>query len=249
LQDKKMVRWGYLWQGKQYEGLSAMFVELLKGFGGFWVNPDTLEVGLDRPEAIAAVKFLLNTISKGISPPGVTSYIEEDTRLLFQNGGAAFLRNWPYAWPLMNAEGSAVKGKIAIMPMVPAAGHDGGSCLGGWGLGIAKTSKHPEEALKAIRFLTSEAAQKQVILNAGYVPSRQKLFTDPDIVGKYSHYPQLFNVINRAVPRPAIAQYAQASDILQRYLSAALTNQQPVEQAMKDAAEETRRLVAAGRKG
>jgi multiple sugar transport system substrate-binding protein len=249
LQQQKAVRWGYLWQGKQYEGLSAMFVEVLKGFGGGWVNPDTLEVGLDKPEAIAAVNFLRNTISKGISPPGVTTYIEEDIRLLFQNGVAAFMRSWPYAWPLMNAEGVPMKGKIGIMPMVSGAGHEGGSCLGGWGLGIAKTSKHPEEALKAIRFLTSEAAQKRFILNAGYVPSRQKLFTDADVVGKYPHYPQLFDVVNRAVNRPAIAQYAQASDILQRYLSAALTNQQPTEQAMKAAAEETRRLVEAGKRG
>ena len=31
LQQKKAVRWGYLWQGKQYEGAAAMFVEVLKG--------------------------------------------------------------------------------------------------------------------------------------------------------------------------------------------------------------------------
>lgn len=48
--QKQGTRWGYLWQGKQYEGVSAMFVEVLEGFGGFWVNPQTLEVGLDQPK-------------------------------------------------------------------------------------------------------------------------------------------------------------------------------------------------------
>lgn len=248
LQENQAVRWGYLWQGKQYEGLSAMFVEVLKGFGGFWVNPATLEVGLDRPEAIQAVNFLRDTINQGISPPGVTTYVEEDTRRLFQSGQAAFLRNWPYAWPLLNEETSPVKGKVAIMPMVPAAGHQGGSCLGGWGLGIAKTSKHPREALEAIRFLTSEPSQEKFVMEAGYVPSRRNLFSNPQILAKYNYYPELLKVVDNAVLRPPIAQYAQTSDILQRYLSSALTNQQTPEQAMQAAADETRRLLAAGKK-
>ncbi|MDX2230169.1 MAG: ABC transporter substrate-binding protein [Leptolyngbyaceae cyanobacterium bins.349] len=249
LQAQKAVRWGYLWQGKQYEGAAAMFVEVLKGFGGFWVNPDTLDVGLDRPEALKAIEFLQNTIRQGISPPGVTTYVEEDVRRIFQNGDAAFMRNWPYAWPLMNTAASPVNGKIGIIPMVGSqTTQDRGACLGGWGLGIAKTSKHKQEALEAIRFITSDTIQKQFILNSGYVPSQRRLFNDPQVVAQYSHYPDLLNVVDQAVLRPPIAQYAQASDILQRYLSAALTNQQTPAEAMQQAADETRRLLEAGRK-
>ncbi len=50
LQRDQQVRWGYLFQGKQYEGTAAMFTELLAGFGGFWVDPQTHAVGLDQPE-------------------------------------------------------------------------------------------------------------------------------------------------------------------------------------------------------
>jgi len=122
LQKAGNVDWGYLWQGKQYEGVSAMFVEVLEGFGGFWANPETLEVGLDQPQAIQAVEFLRNTINKGLSPRGVVTYGEEETRLLFQNGGAAFLRNWPYVLKLANEEGSDVRGKVGIKPMVKGQG-------------------------------------------------------------------------------------------------------------------------------
>ncbi len=244
LQNRNLVDWGYVWQGKQYEGLAAMFVEVLKGYGAFWINPDTLEVGLDQPSAIAAVDFLRKTINQGISPPGVTTYTEEDTRLLFQNGKAVFLRNWPYAYPLMESEDSPIKGKFAIKPMVHTPNHPGGGCLGGWGLGIAKSSSHPEEAWEVVRFLTSEDVQRQFILSTGNIPSRKALFNDPEIVAKYPHYPQLLEVVNNAALRPPIAQYAQASDILQRYLSAALTNTMTAEQAMQAAAAETRRLLA-----
>lgn len=243
LQKQGKANWGYVWQGRQYEGLVAMFVEVLEGFGGFWINPNTLEVGLDRPETLQAIEFLRSTIQEGVSPPGVTTYIEEDTRRFFQSGQAVFLRSWPYVWPLANEDTSPIKGKVAIKPMVHAPSRSGGACLGGWGMGIAKSSKHPEEAWKAIQYFTSKEAQRRFILQAGFVPSRRELFTDPEIVAKYSHYPQLLEVVQSAVLRPPIAQYAQASDILQRYLSATLTHRLNPEQAMNAAADETRRLL------
>jgi multiple sugar transport system substrate-binding protein len=243
LQKQGKTTWGYLWQGKQYEGVSAMFVEVLAGFGGFWANPQTFEVGLDKPEAIQAVEFLKSTIASRISPPGVTTYGEEETRLLFQSGQSLFLRNWPYVWRLANAEGSKVKGKIAIAPMLSSNARSGGSCLGGWGWGISKTSKHPEQAWKAIQYLTSEETQRKFILETGLIPSYKSLFTDKEIAAKYPHYPQLLKVVERPALRPPLAQYAQASDILQRYLSAAFTGRMSAEQAMKAAASETRNLL------
>lgn len=243
LQKQGKTTWGYLWQGKQYEGVSAMFVEVLAGFGGFWANPESFEVGLDRPEAIKAVEFLKSTIASRISPPGVTTYGEEETRLLFQSGQSVFLRNWPYVWKLANAEGSKVRGKVAIAPMLSSTDRSGGSCLGGWGWGISKTSKHPEQAWRAIQYLTSEATQRKFILETGLIPSYRSLFTDKQIVAKYPHYPQLLKVVEKPALRPPLAQYAQASDILQRYLSAAFTGRMSAETAMKAAASETRNLL------
>ncbi|WPF88011.1 ABC transporter substrate-binding protein [Cyanobacterium aponinum UTEX 3222] len=241
LQAKGKAKWGYVWQGRQYEGLSAMFVEVLQGFGGYWINSDTLEVGLDSPEAIASVQFLLDTIKKGISPSGVTTYAEEETRRIFENGQTVFLRNWPYVAGL--ASKSEIAGKFSLKPMVHQPQHQSGACQGGWGLGMSKNTKHPEEAWRVIEFITSEDSQRDFILETGYVPSRKSLFNDPQIVEKYPYYPQLLTVVENSVLRPPIAQYAQASDILQRYLSAALTQTMTPENAMKKAATETRQLL------
>ncbi|HEY9833192.1 MAG TPA: ABC transporter substrate-binding protein [Stenomitos sp.] len=244
LQTEKATRWGYVWQGAQYEGLPAMFVEILEGFGGFWVNSETNEIGLDQPEAIQAVKFLRSVIDKSISPPGVTSYREEDTRRLFVSGESAFLRNWPYVWATANEQSSEIKGKVGIKPMVHLPGAKSGACLGGWGMGIAKTSKHPQEAWKAIQYFTSQEAQRRFTLETASISSRRDLFSDPEIITKYPHYPKFQQLVESAVLRPPIAQYAQASDILQRYLNAALSNRSlSVEKTMKAAANETRNLL------
>ena len=242
LQQQGLAEWGYVWQGKQYEGLSAMFVEVLEGSGAFWVNPETLEVGLDRPEAIAAVQFLRDTITTNISPPGVTTYAEEESRRLFENGKTVFLRNWPYVYSL--ASNSPIAGKFSIKPMVHQENQSSGACQGGWGFGISATSKHPESAWKVVQFFMKEESQKKFVLANGYVPSAKSLFNDPEIVAKYDHYPTLLKILENAALRPPIPQYAQASDILQRYLSAAITNTMSPETAMQKAAAETRRLLS-----
>ena len=241
LQQQDLVPWGYVWQGKQYEGLSAMFVEILEGYGGFWINPETQTVGLDQPEAIKAVEFLRQTITEGISPEDVTTYSEEETRLLFQSGQVAFLRNWPYVYAL--ASESQIEGEFAIKPMVHIPSLNSGACLGGWGFGISQSSPHPEAAWEVIQYFDKVDVQRQFFMKTGYVPARPALFTDAELVAKYPHFPSLLNVIENAVLRPPIPQYAQASDILQRYLSAALTGRKTPESAMKAAATETRNLL------
>jgi multiple sugar transport system substrate-binding protein len=70
------------------------------------------------------------------------------------------------------------------------------------------------------------------------------LFNDPEIVAKYDYYPQLLDVVQNSALRPPISQYAQASDILQRYLSAAITGKMTSAAAMQNAAKETRNLLA-----
>ncbi len=244
LQSAGISKWGYVWQGRQFEGLAAVFVDILAGFGGFWVNPTDREVGLDHPEAIAALQFLRDTVTSGISPPGVTNYQHEDARRLFQGGEVAFMHNWPYAYPLSNAEDSPIKGKFDIKLMVHQPGLTSAACLGGWGIGITKTTAHPDAALRVAQFYASPDAQRLSILENGYLPTRRSLYADPAILTKYPYFSGMMSVIDNAVLRPPIAQYAQASDILQRYLSAAITDRMSPEAALQAAARETRALLA-----
>lgn len=236
--------WGFLWPGKQTEGTTAMFLEVLSGFGGYWIDPETLAVGLDTEDAVAALDFLLTTLKEGLSPPGTVSYQEEENRRLFQNGQAVFMRNWPYAWALINAPTSPVQGKVGIQPMVSQSEQVARACQGGWGWGIATTSPYPEEVWQVIQFFSSEAAQRQVVQQFGYLPTLKSLYADPAILAQYPHFALLREIQAQTVLRPTIAQYDQASDILQRYLNAAFTQQLSPQSAMAAAARETRQLLA-----
>ncbi len=243
-------RWGLVWQGSQYEGLVCFFLEVLRGHGGFWVDPATLEVGLDRPESVAALEFLRRCrLEQPISPPGVTTYKEEESRRLFQDGRAVFLRNWPYAWRLAQAPGSALAGKVGVRAMVSVSGQPGAGTLGGWGLGVSRYSPNPDLALAFIRHATSLEGQRALCRTSGYVPARRQALEDPVLLAANPFLATLRTIHESAAARPGLPRYALVSDILQRRLSAALAGLDTASDALRAAAGETRQIVEGSVRG
>ena len=237
-------RWGFLWQGAQYEGLVCFFLEVLHGHGGFWIEPESLRVGLDRPEAEAALAFLVRVRAPGgISPPGVAAYREEETRQLFQGGRAVFLRSWPYVWRLAQREGSAVAGKIGVLPVPTLSGAPGAGTLGGWGLAVARSSRHPAEAVAFLRHATSLESQRLFCAPTGFAPARIDAYSDPALLAANPFLAELLRIHAGAMARPVVARYAQASDILQRHLTAALAGLETTREALAAAARETRLVL------
>lgn len=232
--------WGYVWQGKQYEGLICDFVEVLTGFGGFWINADTNEVGLDRPEAVRALQWMHDTIHRTrISPPGTTAYTEEESRLIFQGGRAIFLRNWPFVWITSQQAGSSVVGKVGIRPTPASPNGRPAATLGGWGMSIAKNSRHKDEAWKFCEYVSALPQVMRVQAHRGSPPALKAFYQNSNDPA----WRDIYRVMETAVVRPRIPQYAQASDILQRYVSATLTERMTPANAMNAAAKETRLLL------
>lgn len=252
IQSQGLASWGYVWQGQQYEGLVAMFEEVLAGYGGFWIDQATHAVGLDQPPALEAVKFLQQTIQQGISPAAVRNYNEENSFNKFAEGQTLFLRNWPFIQPRL-AQFKALNHRVNIAPTVHAPDRTSTPCKGGWGFSISRNATHPQEAWRAIQFFTSEASQRKLVQKSGYLPSRRSLFTDPILLQQFPYLSSLYTAVEHSVPRPLIRNYKEASDILQRYLSEALDvplnepnsdTAQQIVRLMQAAATETRNLLA-----
>jgi multiple sugar transport system substrate-binding protein len=234
----------YIWQGWKYEGLVAMFLEVLQGYGGFWIEHG--EVGLDRPEALQAIKFLRSTIERGISPEIAMFSSDKEYSDAFTKGEAIFLRSWPYVWTEANAKNSPIAGKIGFTAMVASNGKSV-ACRGGWGFGIARATQHPKQAWRAIQFLTSEDAQRKFLLEKGYLPSRISLLKNPKIQNdeRYKPFIKMVDIVEQSISRPSIPEYRKASDILQNHLMEALNlnRKKTPEEVMKAAAAETRKLL------
>lgn len=246
LQKERPLLKGFVWQGMQYEGLVATFIEVLNYYEGFWINEEG-EVGLDRDESIKAVKFLHNAIyENNISPQEVITFTERESNSLFKESEAVFLRSWPGFWNRGNELDSKIRGKFDFVQ--PRERKDEiqsiQSCLGGWGLGIDNNSKHKEQVFEAIKYFTSAAVQRKYVLKTGNMPSRRSLFNDLQLVKKYNYYPRLLKISEKAVSRPRLEKYSDISKILQEHLSNVL--KQPkiprkcIEHEMKIAANDIR---------
>ena len=247
LQASGQVPFGYVWQGRQYEGLSCVFLEIMDGFGGEWYAPQTSAIGLDEPAGTAAATWLQHLIESGISPRAVTNYAESESLQSFKSGESAFMRNWPYAWAELQKDDSPVKGKVGITTMVAESNQRPAATIGSWGLSLLKGSEHPQSTIEAIKYLTNEQSQRYLYTNFGYTPTQAALFNDEQLTRTHPSLVAIGEALPFARARPQTPLYAQMSEVLQRNLSSALTGVTPPSAAMDQAQQSTEQvLIAAG---
>jgi multiple sugar transport system substrate-binding protein len=214
--------YGFVWQGKQYEGLVCNVLEFFWSNGGDVLRDDT--VVIDSPENAAALAFMRDLLVKyKVTPPLVTTAIEEPTRHIFGNGRAVFMRNWPYAWNLFQQAGSRVRGRIGITTLPAFPGHAPAAALGGWQLGVNRFSRSPEAAESLVRFLTSPGIQKRMASEIGYKPTRKALYRDPGLLREQPFLADLYKVFMTARPRPVTPYYMMITQVLQPEFSAAVS--------------------------
>ena len=249
LQAEGKVRWGYVWQGRQYEGLSCVMLEAIHAFGGSWWQADPSRAGghtaLDSPGAIAAASWLKTLIREGVTPPAVADFAENEALQLFAAGDAAFLRNWPYAWREIEKGGGPVVGKVGVSTVVSAPGEHSGGTLGTWGLSLLTGSAHPEQAATVIRWFTGPEVQKALVLDQGYAPTWAALYDDGDLK---RHHP-LLEVQRQALEqgplvRPLTPLYSQLSDVLQRQINGMISGEGAPRAVMSAAQDQSEVLVA-----
>lgn len=241
------VSYGFVWQGARYEGLVTVFVEHLHAFGGRILDEDG-RVAVDAEEAVRALEFMRDAVhGTGMTPEAALTWQEEQTRFAFQNGDAVFMRNWPYAHPLLaDADASDVAGRFTVAPLPAGPGGARATALGGQQLAINAHSREPVAAWRVVEFLTGTGEMLERARDAGQFPSRRAVYDAPELADALAVPPgEARAAIESAVPRPVTPVYTELSRILQVWLHRALTGQTEPRDALRDAAAEMRSLLDA----
>ncbi|MYL34671.1 extracellular solute-binding protein [Pontibacillus yanchengensis] len=204
---KNETKTGFVYQSKQYEGLTVNVTEFTNQF-------ENTKQGLDKMYEFTEASW---------TPDDILNYTEGETHTAFENGNAVFARNWPYMFGrLKNPEDSGAKVKMENVGIAPLP--NGGS-VGGWLLGINANSEKKEGAWEFIQFMAGPEGQKIMSTEGGYLPGYNPLLEDEDVLNSNEllTLDPFQKALKSTISRPVSPDYAKVSDTIQvsthKYLS------------------------------
>ena len=171
--------YGFVFQGNAYEGLTCNALEWIASAGGGHYI-DNGKASINNPRAQTILDAMRTQIGK-ITPRGVTSYQEDQTEHAFDNGDAAFARNWPYQYGIGATAGSKVQGKFSVAPLPHGANGKSVATVGGWQLAVSKYSKHKDATIEFVRYMTSKPVEKFDAITNSNVPTIPSLAKDKQV--------------------------------------------------------------------
>jgi len=214
---------GFVFQGNAYEGLTCDSLEWIASAGGGHFI-DGGKVTIDNTKARQILDAMRAQIGK-VTPNGVTTYQEDQTEHAFDNGDAAFARNWPYQYGIGAGAGSKVKGKfnVTVLPHGTSGGSVG--TVGGWQLAISRFSKHKGAAIEFVRYMTSPAVEKFDAITNSNVPTIVSVAKNKAVVKANPYLKPAIASVPR-VTRPAKffgTHYNEASKVIYQGVNQILT--------------------------
>ena len=169
--------WGYVWQGAPYEGLTCNALEWQVSDGGGRIVEDDGTISVNNPRTIEAWSRAASWVGT-ISPPEVVGYREGESQEVWRAGRAAFMRSWPY---VSQDRGSSVRGRFD-MTAVPRGSQGHAMVLGENALAVSRYSKHPDEAVALVKYLTRRDVQLDRSRMTALPPTLRDLYDDPEVL-------------------------------------------------------------------
>lgn len=225
---------GFIGQGAQYEGFVVNWLEYYWSAGGELYNEDQSEVLFDVDLATQATEFMVEAMDTCFAP-GFNTAAEEEARNEFQAGNAVFMRNWPYAYGLIQEDSeSPIQNDFDIAPLPTFTGQGTISALGGFNNAVSAFSNNTEAAKEFVLWAATDPEVQAMLATEGSVPptleSVYDELSDDPVMGL------LGEVLPDAKPRPPAPQWNEISVTMQRALYPAYNGQSDP----RSAAEEVR---------
>ncbi len=205
-------------QGAQYEGLVVWFNSLVASAGGRILD-DNGNVAVDDMSRQAA-DIMHRLATSPAADPSLSNEMEDQNRLAFEAGNAAFELNYPFVYPSAQKNAPAIAKNMAWAPW-PAVTATGTShvTIGGINLGISAFSRHPDQAFEAATCLRNTGNQRYAAIKGGLPPTIEALYADPALRPSYPFADTILETLRNASIRPSTPAYTNVSLEIQSALS------------------------------
>jgi len=212
----------YAFQASIAEQTVCNFIEAAASNGG-GISVQNGKFVINTPQNKKALETLRDMINSKVSSSknyelGKDEYI----RAFFQQGSAFAARGWASDISFHNASASLLKGKAGVYEVPSIIKGKSSPVAGGIHMAVAAKSVSKDNASRLALYLASKKVQKKLALNGGITPSRADVYSDAEIISMRPEYAVLPAVFSKAVLRPVDPRYPKASEIMQKYISAAL---------------------------
>ena len=198
-------------QGAAYEGMMVWFNALVASAGGSILKSPT-EGSIDDT-AERAANIIAKLADSKAADPSLSSQKEDQNRIAFESGSAAFQVNYPFIYP--SAADAANKDLQKDIGWAPYPGVEEGkptrAPIGGFNFGVGAYSKHPKEAFDAALCLRNEKNQREAAAKGGLPPTIAKLYGDKTFRKDYPFADLIREQIESAGVRPKTPAYADLS--------------------------------------
>lgn len=226
---------GYAAQLDNYEGLTVNVLEAIRSAGGEAENDDgELVIDLSDPRTTqeGVDRLRASTRDPQIILSASLEHNETDSTRAFRDGQVLFMRNWPVAYRRLDQPIGGDSG--AGPPPFAVTQLPGGSVLGGQNLAISSSSTEPTAAQELIQFLTDGRSQQLLFERGGFAATREAVYRDPAVRGRYEYAPELLKALNGAIPRPSSACYERFSEVFRNAVTEALRTGDPLPVGFSD---------------
>jgi multiple sugar transport system substrate-binding protein len=213
---------GYVFQGADYEGGVCNGLEYIWTHGGDALDSNN-QVVINSIEARNGLRTERHIVEDGVAPQRVHTFTEEQSAERFLDRKAVFCRYWPGLYGVLGQPGELRRNQVGVVELPRGQGvQQGGGCLGGWNMFINAASAHQNEAWQFIAFMTAEARQKRMARAGSYLPTRENLYQDPQLLNQVPILGLSSGALNNARARPIHPRYLDMSEEMAQWFHLSL---------------------------
>ncbi len=158
----------------------------LHALGGTYLSPDKKELTCTTPEAVEAARIYAD-LMKNYAPPGSIGFNWMECQGSYQNGQVA---TWPdsiqFAAPFEDKTKSKVAGKNDYSPHPGSAKMKPFGATSNDSLAINPFGKNKEASWLFCAWASSKDIQRQLMLEAAMIGTRQSIYSEPEFISKHS---------------------------------------------------------------